>query len=99
MKILGNRVYLLMPTLPERKIDISPELEKQLKEEMDIKFDRMTVYDVGQTNGAEAVKSEPLINPGDEVFVDPNSLKRGVILKIDGKDVICVMGYEIMHVW
>jgi len=93
MKVHGNRIYLTMPELPESKIELSPITKKQLEEEMVGKFDRLTVYAVG-----EGV-SNPTVSPGDEVFVDPSGIRRGVILKVDGKDRISVSYFDVMHSW
>lgn len=91
MKILGNRVYLDLPEIPEHKVSISPELKKQLQEEKMKEFDRLKVYAVSE--GIDNIK------PGNEVFVDPNGLKRGVLLRIGEKEKISVSSYDIMHIW
>jgi len=95
MKILGNRVYILLPSLPESKIKLTREAEEQMKEEMRAKFDKLTVYAVGE--GIQGITIS--VKPGDEVFVDPNAMRRGTVLKVDGKEVICVNSMDIMHVF
>ncbi len=100
MKILGNRVYLNLPDIQESKFSISPELKKELKEKEIEKFDRLTVYAVGKgAIGSSALTEEISIKEGDEVYVDPMGMKRGVILKIDGKDKVSVSLFDIMHIW
>jgi hypothetical protein len=91
MKIRGKRVYLNMPEITEHKVSISPELKKQLQEEAVTKFDRLTVYAFGE--GVEG------LNVGDEVFVDPQGLRRGVVFKVEDKEKICVADYDIMHIY
>jgi len=101
MKILGNRVYLNLPDIQESKFSISEELKQQLKEKEIQKFDRLTVYAVGEgAIGSSALTDEKTsVKAGDEVYVDPTAMRRGVILKIDGKEKISVSFFDIMHIW
>lgn len=100
MKILGNRIYLELPPIPESKIELSSETQKQLEIDMLGKYDRMVVYAMGQSiiNGPSF---EPIIEikPGDEVFADPNALRRGVIFKHEGKNLISISKSDVMHVF
>jgi len=95
MRIQGNRVYLILPQLPESKIKLSREAEEGIKEEMRSKFDKLTVYAVGEGIHGITVNAKP----GDEVFADPNALRRGTVLKIDDKELICINSLDIMHIW
>ncbi len=95
MKILGNRVYILMPELPESNVKLLPETQDRLKEEMRAKFDKLTVYGVGE--GAIGVTLS--VKEGDVVFVDPAAVRRAVILKIEDKEIMCVSGHDIQHIW
>lgn len=101
MKILGNRVYLLLPELPDSKVVLLEEAKEKLKEEMRMKFDKLTVYDVGESLNSEstAIGSTTKVKKGDVVFTDPQALRRGITLKIDDIELICVNSYDIMHVW
>ncbi len=95
MRIQGNRVYLILPELPESKIKLSREAEESIKEEMRTKFDKLTVYGIGE--GIHGVTVNAKV--GDEVFADPNALRRGTVLKIEGKELICINSLDIMHIW
>jgi co-chaperonin GroES (HSP10) len=95
MKILGNRIYLLLPELPDMAVKLLPETEEKYKMETRAKFDRLTVYAVGE--GIQGVTIS--VKAGDEVFADPNALRRGTVLKIDDKELICVNSMDIMHIW
>jgi|SRR6478609_5297243 len=99
MKILGDRVYLDLPELPESKIELSPETKRELRDEMSAKFDRLKVFAVGQLNTSYVGTTTPEVNIGDEVFVDPQAIRRGTVLKIDDKEKICVNYRDIMHIW
>ena len=104
MKILGDRVYLDLPELPESKIELSPETRRELRDEMSAKFDRLKVFAIGQLNtsfvgSSHILETTPSINIGDEVFVDPQAIRRGTVLKIDDKEKICVNYRDIMHIW
>lgn len=91
MKVLKNRVYLDLPETKERVVTISPELQKQLDQEEAAKYDKLKVFAVG-------VKVED-VQEGDEVFVDPLSLKRTFIIDIEGQKKIVVPDHDILHVW
>jgi len=102
MKILGDRVYLDLPELPESKIELSPETKRELRDDMSAKFDRLKVFAIGELNHSVAtslLERSPIINVGDEVFVDPQAIRRAVVLKIDDKEKICVNFRDIMHLW
>ena len=95
MKLLGNRVYLNLPEIQESKFSISDELKKELREKELSKFDRLTVFAISESEESKKCA----INVGDEVYVDPMGLKRGIILKIEGEDKVSVSIFDIMHVW
>jgi hypothetical protein len=96
MKILGNRVYLLLPELPEFKTQLSPEFKKQQKEEVAKQLDKLTVYAV-----SENAKKDTGIEPGNEVLLDPNVLaqKRCSFFKLEDKEIISVSAFDILHIW
>ncbi len=98
MKILGNRIYLSLPQFEENKVELSPEFKKAQKEEISSKLEKLTVFAIGDVNSSMS-ESYKEIKVGDEVFVDPNELKRGIYLKIEGKDKISVSLSSVMHVW
>lgn len=91
MKVLGNRVYLDMPLLPESKIELSPDLKKEVLQETATKFQKLTVFQIG-----EAVTN---VKVGDEVYVDPNALRRSPLIEVEGKEKLVVASFDIMHIW
>jgi len=95
MRILGNRVYLNLPDLKESKFSISDELKQELREEQLNKFDKLEVFAFSECE--EAKKNS--LKVGDKVYVEPIGLKRGTILKIDGKDKVSVSIFDVMHIW
>ena len=95
MKILGNRVYLILPPLPDSQVKLLPEAQKRMEEEMRTKFDKLTVYATGEGGPGVTVS----VKAGDVVFVDPSAARRATVLKIDDIEVICVNSYDIMHIW
>ncbi len=98
MKILGNRIYLSLPQFEDSKIDLSPEFKKTQKEEISSKLEKLTVFAIGDVNSSRS-ESYKEIKIGDEVFVDPNELKRGIFLRVEGKDKISVSLSSVMHIW
>lgn len=92
MKIWGNRVCLDLPEQPIHKVEISPELKKQLESEKLKQYDKLKVYAVG-----ENVKE--LFSPGDEVFVDPSGLQKGSFIEVGDKKKIIVSSYDIAITW
>lgn len=99
MKILGNRVYLSLPDMPDNSgVKLLPETEAKMKEEMREKFDRLTIFAVGEINLPSNLEPSPL-KVGDEVLVDPNAVRRGVIFKVEGKEKMCVDIRDVMHIW
>jgi hypothetical protein len=99
MKVTSSRVYLDMPQLPETKIELSPEMKKELREELTTKFDRLKVFAVGRKPSSETAFYMDDIRVGDEVFVDPGEARRAVICNIEGKDKMIVPFHAILHVW
>lgn len=98
MKIRGNRVYLELPEIKESKFSISDELKKELKNKEMEKFDRLKVFGVAQPYESSGIIESDL-KVGDEVFVDPMGLKKGVFLKIGDKEIVSVSSFDIMHSW
>lgn len=105
MKVTSSRVYLDMPQLPETKIELSPEMKKELREELTTKFDRLKVFAIGrkpvsaESGSYIGATTEYDIKVGDEVFVDPGEARRAVICNIEGKDKMIVPFHAILHVW
>lgn len=100
MNILGNRVYLDMPEIKETKLSINENLKRELKEDEVKKFDKLTVFALGEGSGEGKLLIEK-IKIGDQVLVEPSSLRTGSIniTNIDGKDKLVVSVFNIAHIW
>lgn len=88
----GNRILLNYPDLEESNLILDKATKEAIKEEQVSKFDRLTVYAVG-----DAVTD---IKPGDEVFMDPISLKhKGIQVLIGGKVKIVTSPFDVILIW
>jgi len=64
------------------------------------KLDRLTVYAVGEgANLSLKASSNFTLEPGNEVYVEPMGLRRGIPLQLNGEDLISVSISDIMHVY
>jgi hypothetical protein len=90
MKILGDRVYLIMPPMKEYSISVPDALKEQEQQEYLQKLDKLTVFDIGLE-----VKN---VKKGDEVQVDPIGLRRGRMIEVGKNKLISVQESEIMHI-
>lgn len=91
-KLLGNRVYLFMPKIPESLLVLSDEVKKTLISTEQDKYRKLTVYAVGDT--------VTILNEGDVVLVDPSALATAPVIKLTDKlDVLLVSIFQITHVW
>ena len=90
-KLRGNRVYLIMPQIPESSLYLDQNVKQVLFEKEKEKLDRMKVYAVGD------IVTD--IEEGDEVFADKKALVNGTLVKLsETLSVICIQSYDIMHV-
>jgi hypothetical protein len=88
----GNRILLDYPDLEKSNLILDEATEEALKQEQVSKFDRLTVYAVGDTVTD--------IKPGDEVFMDPISLKhKGIQMLVNGKVKIVASPFDVIIVW
>ena len=88
----GNRILLNYPDLEESNLYLDDATKEAIKEDQVLKFDRLTVYAVGDTVTD--------IKPGDEVFMDPISLKhKGVKVIVGGELKIVTSPYDVILVW
>lgn len=91
-KLLGNRVYLSMPTIAESNIILSDEVKQALILSEQDKYQKLTVYAKGDT-----VTS---VEEDDVVLVDPAALQAAPIIKLSDKlSVIMVSPFNIVHIW
>jgi hypothetical protein len=96
--LLGNRIYLNLPEIPETKLEVPVEFKKQQQMDLLQKFDRLSVFAVGEGIG-EIGQLLKKIKVGDEVFVEPQSLKRGNFVLIDGKEKVAINFSDVIHIW
>ena len=94
-KLFGYRVYLLAPETISEKVYLSEAAKKELAKERMKDLMRLTVYAVGEGTPGVTINAKA----GDEVFVDPNAVRRGIFFKIDDKEVVSVSHMDIMHTW
>jgi hypothetical protein len=88
----GNRILLNYPDLEESNLILDKATKEAIKEEKLSKFDRLTVYAVGDTVTD--------IKPGDEVFMDPISLKhKGIQVIVGGELKIVTSPFDVILVW
>lgn len=88
-QLRGNRILLDYPDLEKSNIILDKATEAELKES---KFDRLKVFAVGDTVTDVQV--------GDEVFMDPISLKhKGIQMLVGGKVKIVASPFDIILVW
>ena len=88
----GNRLLLDLPEKEESKVILDKETEATLNNEYLLKFDKLTVYAVG-----DLIID---IKAGDKVFVDPLALRSKIItVSICGKDKLVVSPFDVILVW
>ena len=91
-KILGNRVLLKTPPLPESKLQLSKEAQESLKEDYLKKLDKLEVYEVGDT--------VTTIQAGDIVTIPVPSVLNGQKIKLSEELEVClVSAFDISIVW
>ena len=92
-KLKGNRVMIERPVRPESAITLTPEIEKQLDEEMIKKWTALNVFAVG-----DKVEEKDL-KPGSKVYIDPSCLQSAGRMEVDGKSYIVIREYDIVVIW
>lgn len=91
-KLLGNRVYLNMPTIPENNLILSEETKKELALKEQDKIMKLSVYAVGDAIG--------YIGEGDVVFVDPMTIQNAPVIPLTDKlSVLMISPASIIHIW
>jgi hypothetical protein len=93
-KLLGNRVYVELPTVPKTNVMIDEATRQALEEENMKKMDKLTVYDVGD--------SVSIVKPGDVVLIDATKMKAqggGFIQDFNNIRVLLISPFDIVHVW
>ena len=91
-KLLGNRVYLNMPEIPESILILSEDVRKGIMQEEQKKWQKLTVYAVGDI--------VTTVVEGDVVYVAPATLANAPVLSLTDKlQVVMISLYDIAHIW
>lgn len=91
MKVLGNRVYVDVPDMPETKVIVDPQLKKEMQLEMAKQFEKLTVFAVGK--GVQDVKV------GDKIYIRPELINKAPVVEIEGKERLEFSEYEVSFIW
>lgn len=91
MKVLGNRVYVKAPKMPESKVILTGEALEKHKAEMMAKFDTLEVFATGTdvTN----------VKVGDMVHISPSAINKAGVLEINKEGIIMVSLHDVNHIW
>jgi len=91
-KLLGNRVLLKTPALPETKLQLSKEATDSLKVSYLEKLDKLEVYAIGDT--------VTTVQEGDIVTIPVGNIINGQKIKIsDDLEVCLVSVFDVSIVW
>lgn len=91
-KLLGNRVYLSMPTIAESAIILSEEVKKSIISSEQDKFQKLKVYAKGDL--------VTTVEEGDEVLVHPGVLANALVVPLTKEiSVILINSLDIIMVW
>jgi hypothetical protein len=93
MKLLGNRIYLEMPTQNEdSKLIVDENTKEALQREMLKKFSKLTVHTVGDTVST--------MKAGDVVLVDPGVLSKAPLIDLsEDEQVLLVSPFDVIMIW
>jgi hypothetical protein len=93
MKLLGNRIYLEMPTQNEdSKLIVDENTKEALQREMLKKFSKLTVHTVGDTVST--------MKAGDVVLVDPGVLSKAPLIDLsENEQVLLVSPFDVIMIW
>ena len=92
MKLLGNRVLLVVPKKEETKLIVDHNTKEDLQKEMLRKMSKLEVHSIGDT--VNNFKS------GDVVLVDPIALNKAVLIDISPEQqVLLVSVFDIVLIW
>jgi len=91
MKLLGKRILLNIPARKESLIELTPETERQLDEEMIKKWTELEVFAVGE--------DVTVVVPGDKVYISTSYLQSAERIIIGEEAKMMVLEFEIAIVW
>ena len=90
-QLRGNRILLDLPKKEEGKLIVDENTKEALEREMIQKYQKLTVYAVGD------VITD--VKPGDSVLVDPSSLSKAPVIPINGENKLLVSPFDVILVW
>jgi hypothetical protein len=91
-QLRGKRILITKPVSEIKSlIEITPEVQAQLDQEMMIKWTRLTVFAVG--TDVTDLKS------GDEVYVSAGMLSNAELVQLDGVDYMMVQDHAVAIVY
>jgi hypothetical protein len=91
MKLLGKRILLNIPARKESLIELTPETERQLDEEMIKKWTELEVFAIGE--------DVTVVVPGDKVYISTSYLQNSERIIIGEETKMMVLEFEIAIVW
>lgn len=91
MKLLGKRILLNIPARKESAIELTPEVQRQLDEEMIKKWTALEVFAVGE--------DVSIVAPGDKVYISTSYLQDAERIVIDEVTKLMVLEFEIAIIW
>jgi hypothetical protein len=90
--LLGSRIYVEIPEIPESTVILDEEAKKAKAYEHRAKLARLKVYAVGT-----AIDN---IKEGDLILIDPSALQKCPLVEIsDKKNVLLVSPFDVIHIW
>jgi hypothetical protein len=90
-KVMGRRVLINFPKRPESKIELTPEVERQLEEEMVKKWTNLEVYAIGE--------DVTTLKAGDKVYVPAEVLKSAERLNVNNDAKLMISEYDVAVIW
>lgn len=91
MKVLGFRVYLDLPAVPETKTVLHGKAKEEYEKEMYLKYTKLKVFAVGHL--CKDVKV------GDVVQVENHVLAKHSIIEVEGDEKMVISEHDISHIW
>lgn len=87
----GNRLLLNLPKKEEGKLIVDDNTKEALEREMVQKYNKLTVYSVG-----DLITD---IKVGDEILVDPSALGKAPVIPIGDDNKLLISPFDVILVW
>ena len=87
----GNRLLLDLPKKEEGKLIVDENTKEALEREMVQKYNKLTVYSVG-----DLVTD---IKAGDQVLVDPAALGKAPVIPLGEDNKLLVSPFDVILIW